>query len=1038
VYASAVERDLYFDNLSLEHGLNQAAVYSLAKDRFGFVWLGTQDGLHRFDGNEIKLVRLSPNKIPKYRYIRALSILNDLLYVATTDGLVVVNLSTGEKFYPNVHGASVYSIARVNDLVWLGTDIGIFELNQSHEIITYYGKRKINAPTTTLCGTALTQKACYSYVRALVFNKKTQTVWIGSDSGLFEFNLLSKTISKHEVDKSTPSSNAIRSLLIDHNNVLWIATFFGLHRLNISQNLIKNNIEHLYPQKDIFDSLPNKRILSIAQDNNDFIWVGTSNGLSRHYNPKTESESERINFNKNWQNIHSSNNNLHSLQDNLIRSILTDNEGRIWVGTDRGISVTNTERNKIEIYRATQNENISNYILSLSEESTDKYWVGTRNGLYVYDLQTTKQIPQLKNNVVYDTLIDSKYVWVATRAGLYKIGIDSQKVKQHYHRKNSPIGDTFIYKLVKIKNQLWLGTTNGLFRLDLSTNKWEHWDKRDGLINSQIYSLYYHQGKLWIGTSKGLSVYNPNSKSFTNYASYNSDLKTGWIFNVNHLVGDDFLIATNGGIYKFDSKREKFDYIGITEGNAYAVVKENTNKFWITSNNGLYSFNPTTGDIQHFNEKHGFASNEYNLNASLKNSRGQLMLGTINGFNIFESSQINNNNLQVKSRFVTKMEFNGESFSIWNESLLTGQKPLLTAKRLLIDWQVADLKLTLSNPYFALSAPKNGTRFSHEESTIDLSRIDSGSYEISLSSIPNNVLSVIKQTHPLKSIWAMVIYILVLLSAIYTLVRFRLTTKFNKELIDKNRTISMQKDEIEQLLSFKQNLNLQIQHSLKSPVFACIGLSTQIERNIHLNKANMRESVERKNKKLGFALNELSKLINEFITINKDDYRQVSKSNQYIISTIKYLESLMTDIATNKGITLNIQIDKGVLPTDAIYSTDKSLYLILENVISNAIKFSPINESVHVSLAKKYGCLELFIKDNGCGLTTSDLDNIFTLFYRGKNSDINDGSGIGLNNAKHLIDELNGQISYTKNSPQGTIVKITLPIMEYNEKNGIR
>ncbi len=1089
----AVQRDLYFNNLSLEQGLNQSSVYSLAKDPFGFTWIGTQDGLHRFDGNTIELVPLSTTQLPKYRYVRDINVINKRLYVATTDGLVVINLLTGEKSYPNVANAAIYSVIEVNQQVWLASSIGLVILTFEHEIVDYYGGDKLVKNAYSFCEIPSAPKRCSNEIRTLVFDSAKQTVWLGTNTGLLEFNLAHKLVKQlakqrakqltkqlisdgnivsnhiryHQVDSKHLAGNTIRKLFIDNQHKLWIASYHGLHYLNLEnaayqgkeqgkdQRENQGKISNIYHQKNSPNTLASNRVLSIAQGVNGELWVGTSKGLSRHANLPTDAN---VDFNANfntysnssfdsyfnsyfsdgWQNFQAHNANSHSLMDNLVRSLLTDSEGRLWVGTNKGLSVTNTQRDKVAIYRAAENNTFNNYILSFTEESQDKYWIGTQKGLYIFENKIARLLPELQDETVYDTVITPQYIWAATRSGLYKINSKSQKISHHYNAVNSPVGDTFIYKLVNIGNSIWAGTAAGLHQLDLVNNQWRSWYKKDGLVDSEIYTLSQQQDKLWIGTAKGLSILDLNSHSFSktifknsfkNYSPQNSTLQSPWIFNIHHIDDDRFLIASDGGVYEFNSTDENFDYIGITQGNAYGLIQDDEGLFWITANNGLYRYDSSSKKFDKFTEKHGFASNEYNLNASLKNSQGELLLGTINGFVLFKpesiTQHITQNESLLKNRLVSSIKLEQQRYSLWDKLPLTNNDSIFLAKDFSLGWRSEKIELQLTNPYFAIAPPAKSANFI---TNINLSNTKSGSYPISLSAKTNNIIQVTKQTHPLLSWWAILVY-LVLFSAVLTLlVRYRLMHKFNNEILANHKVIAKQKDEIEQHLLFKQSLYLQIQHSFKSPVFACRGLSKQMKSllssNTDLDKAN----IERKNNKLFNGLNEISVLIDEFIVLTKQQPVEKVSSKQYVLATLVKINALMTDVAIGKNISLAFTCDEVLTELDHIVASEKSLYLILENVLSNAIKFSQHNGSVQVKSSKLDGFLLIEISDNGCGFSSKDLSNIFTLYYRGENSHQYSGSGVGLTTTKQLIDELNGEIVFDKNSPCGTIVIIKIPL----------
>lgn len=1028
----AVQRDLYFNNLLLEQGLNQGSIYSLARDSFGFTWIGTQDGLHRFDGHTIELVPLSATLLPRYRFIRDINVINNQLYVATTDGLVVINLLTGKKSYPDVRNSVIYGVIEVNEQVWLGSEIGLIILNYEHDVIDYYGENELIE--NSFCQISSAPRRCSSEIRTLVFDQIKQTVWLGTNTGLFEFNLeekLSNTsqslehyLRYHQVDARHLAGNTIRKLFLDSYHKLWIASYYGVHYLNLDNSNPLGSIKHSYHQKNIPNTLASNRVLAIAQDYNGDILVGTSNGLSRH---KNSLDNTGINFNNGWQNFNSHNNSAHSLADNWIRSLLTDSEGRIWVGTNKGLSVTNVQRDKVAIYRAAENNGFNNYILSFTEESDNKYWIGTQKGLYIFDNKTAYLFPELQSDTIYDTLITSNFIWAATRSGLYKISIKNHKVTQYYGSENSPIGEAFIYKVLSIGDSIWVGTTAGLHQLNLESNQWQSWYKKDGLVDSEIYTLYLHHNKLWIGTAKGLSILDLHLNSVKNYSQQNSSLESHWIFNIHHLKDDRYLIASDGGVYEFNTTDESFDYLGITQGNAYGLNKDDEGYFWVTSNNGLYRYNASTREYEKFVEKHGFASNEYNFNAGLKNNQGELLLGTINGFVIFKPENFSQNEYSLKPRLVSSMQVDNNHYSLWDKLPLTNEEAIFLAKDFSLGWHDAKITLQLNNPYFAIATPAQSINFL---TNINLSNIQSGSYPIPLSLKDNNFIRVTKQPHPLLSWWAMLGYVILFSVMLIFLVRYRLMHKFNKELLANHEVIASQKNEIENHMLFKQSLYLQIQHSFKSPVFACRGLSKQIDTLLTSNNDIDKASLERKNNKLYKALNEISDLIDEFIVLTQKQPVVKVKSKQYILATLVKINTLMIDLAITKNVSLNFIEDAGITEFDHIYACEKCLYLILENVLSNAIKFSQDYGRVQILSSKVSGYLVIEISDNGCGFSNKDLSNIFTLYYRGENSEQYSGTGVGLTTTKQLLDELNGEICFDKNSPCGTIVRIKILLAE--------
>ncbi|MBB18522.1 MAG: ATP-binding protein [Rickettsiales bacterium] len=1025
----AVQRDFYFDNVSLEQGLNQASVYSLANDQYGFTWIGTQDGLHRFDGNTVTLVDLSPSSLPKYRYIRDIKAFAEHLFVATLDGLVVVNQLSGDIRYADLSGAGVYSIAQVKDTYWLGTDRGIYVLDNALQIRAFYGGQSSpQALPVSFCDNLSQTEECHLFVRKILYDPAQDKIWLSANNALFSYSSKEQQFTARPFSDDPTQKNHIQDMLLDNNNRLWLGTDNGLHILDQA-----GASQHIYEEPYITDSLSSNRILTLAIDNENTLWVGTRLGLN--YRSLNAPQS----LQKGWTSIYNNNLSNHSLLSNTVRKISLDDAGRIWIGTNRGLSVTNLQRKQVAIYRATDSQTYNNYILSLTEQTSGALWVGTLAGLYKFDGVSAMPIPELAKDVIYDSLQIDNFLWVAARNNLYQIDLLSHKVIQHFDETNSPIGAAYNYKLAMKDGVLWVGSSAGLISFDITEREWHVWGPKHTLGRRDIYTLYINENTIFIGTGSGLSTFDLSNHQFRHFDELNSGLKIDWVFDITPWHDDQYFIATDGGVYIFDVKLHKFEYLGITRGNAYSVLLEITTKeqqdetLWVTSNNGVYRYSIKTGLAQVFKEEHGLSSNEHNLNAALLDSQNRLVLGTINGFVVFEPETFISNEVPFYSRVISSVDYAGKTYALWQKVLQITSRPLFLTTALDLDWTVEHFTLTFNQPYFGLATPE-ATNIDYRNTNLSLSRLANGQFDIPLSDKPGDVLNVVKKGHPLLSTLAYISYLIVVSLLVFLLLKWLYDRRYTRMLLDKNRMISEQHKQIKQHLSFKENLYLQIQHSFKSPVFASIGLSKQIDKRLQQNNplsASDIDSLKRKNHKLQNALTDTSELIDELLQLSKQGFQAPELTDQPIRQTIMQTIELIQPIAHDSSVFIEVDIAQSVTEELVLNAPEKALFLIIENVLTNAIKFSEQQGIVTLYADVKEHTLRINIRDQGCGFDEQDLDKIFQLHYRSdSNSYKSRGSGVGLTNVKSLLDLLNGSIEFvTKNNEKGTNVWIHIPFV---------
>ncbi|HSD62652.1 MAG TPA: two-component regulator propeller domain-containing protein, partial [Ignavibacteriaceae bacterium] len=652
-----------FGKISLEQGLSQSTVTSIVQDARGFMWFGTQDGLNRYDGYNIKVFLHNPDD--------SNSISDNGIWCLLSD-------SRGD--------------------LWIGTEHGGLNRYVYAENKFYHFTNKLNVPFTI----------SDNYVLCL-FEDSKHNIWAGThNGGLNLFNRSTQTFTHFSF-----SSNSIRSITEDNNGNLWAAT---------GQGLIKFSLAKLYPGKfDHFsynaldlNSLSSNNINNIFFDKNGLLWIGTwGTGINTY-------DTETSKFNRYLNDIGSLTNISHSLI-NSIRETSTTTEKGIWIGTyDRGLYFNNIKNKTLVKY-------LDENVLTLYEDKSGILWVGTfGNGVRILDKQKHKFVhhydnpdktgDQLGNPVIsilsdmddklwvatlgnvltrYDryrkkltrytigvnsTTAEQTYIstlsessdgtiWIGTfSGGLYSFDEKSGKFKQYRHNKtnNSPISnDISTLEYDKKSNILWLGYLNGgISSFDLSKKLFKHFypdDNNPKTIPVGLISAIYTGNKtgLWVGIAeKGVARFIEKNNYFKIYLTKsskpefninnNSSLTNNYIFSIYE--DDDGLVwfgTKGGGLNRYDPVADSFTNFTVKDGLpndvVYGIEPDKNGSLWLSTNKGLSKFNPKTGKFRNYDKNDGLQSNEFSEQAHFVSSRGEIFFGGVNGFNTFFPDEIEDN-----------------------------------------------------------------------------------------------------------------------------------------------------------------------------------------------------------------------------------------------------------------------------------------------------------------------------------------------------------------------------------------------------------
>lgn len=1030
-----------FRNITIEDGLSQATVETIIQDSKGYIWIGTNDGLSRFNGYNYKLYRNDRNTKNSLvnNYIVDLKEDHDgNIWVGTANGVSKIHSNsetiTNYTTNPEQGNLSNYNVGDIlvkdDGSVLVGTSDGLNLYNKETDSF-----ERIHSDTTTL-----QNQLIYSLDEDELGN-----IWIGTKSGLYQIN---KKTDKVEAYTTTEGKSviddSIYKVFCDENNLVWVGTYnSGLARIDTNTGDIKTYSHDVNNDA----SLPGNFVRNFLRDSRGKLWICTNSGLS-FYDEKTEQ------FNTYNNKLYD----RHSLVADDTFVIMEDNAGLMWAGTYAGISIFDAE-NKIQHYKRDPFDSNSlndNMIQGIYEDSDGFVWLGTNSkGINILDRTegtvkhiNTKATPGvLSNDSINDITGDGNTIFVATDNGLNILSKDTNKVK--VYTEEDGLNDNKVKSVyLDTKGNLWVGTVNGFNIIDLKEEtvidlnpiftKYNILDNYSGAIFEDSDGIY------WLGSfiDGGLTKLDHNEQTLTNYKYIegdNTSITDNSIKAINEDAEGNLWIGTSLGLNKFDKKTEEFVGYSIQDGlpsnNIYGILFDDYENPWVSTNMGISKYDKSSNTFTNLNVNSGLQSNEFNGESYFENKNGEFYFGGINGLNIFNPSDIINNQYIPQVVF-DEFKVNGVEHSDINEKSFKETENTINIQVFLPDYKSGN---NIQYYYMLEGGTDDWTLM--ETNEVVLSNLSSGFYTFNVKARNSNgVLSDVNSVEftiepPFwKSGNAMLFYVICIVVIILeyrnrvkkldAMVTFR-----TRELCEEGEKNKKLFNKIIDLEKKKNNYFVNLSHELRTPLNV---LSSTEQLITELNKKE--EGIERT--KLAHYMDissrnikRLLKIINDLIDTSKienGNYNLNIKSNN-IIFIVEEATLAMKDYVESKGITLIIdpEIEEKIIECDAL-----EIERCIVNLVGNAAKFTPENGIIEVKILDLWGTVRIEVIDNGVGIDKVNHQNIFDRFNQivDVNSEVKGGSGLGLTITKNIIDLHNGEIYVESELNKGSKFVIILPV----------
>lgn len=893
-----------------------------------------------------------------------------------------------------------------------------------------------------------------------LLDKGNGEIWLGTEGGLQLFNPMGKgSFKPFSLVANTlknPEKLSVRIIKsFNTDNLLLGTNDNGLILFNPQFNSIKH-FQHHQTQRQ---SLASDLVRSILVGQNGQVWVGGVNGGLSLFDPVL---GQFFQYQNNLKDA-------KSLSQRTVSAIYEDNQGNLWVGTHRGginLHTPNLEKFRLFQHDGTPNSLSHNDVKAFCEDRNGIIWIGTDGGgLNRFDPKTNtfqhfKYNPfdpkSLGSNEILDIYEDHiGNLWIATWGGGLNVRRKgSNDFERFLHNQKGPlsISSNYIEKIFEdSQNRLWIASYfDGLNVFDRATKTFTR--LREGKNQTQISgnnTISINEdakGNMWFGTDDGgLNCLNKQSQTVEHY--FNDDEKKP---DLRILFNDSKgrLWAGQAGLYLFDAKAKKFNLFTDKGGLATAfikgIVEDSQHNFWITTSNGLLFFNPETLDFKKYNTADGLQGLEFEAKAVLKTKNGHIYLGGINGFNIFNPSEIALNTYKPPV-FITDLYIFNEKITPQNGKGLL-EKDISQTETLTLTYEQSTFSLAFAalnftgsenNRYlYKLENWDKNWNEANAEKRASYVKVSAGTYVFHVKAANNDGIwnetgktLTIVITPPFWETWW---FRLLVLSLITASVVYYFWVKKNSDI---QKLEARKEAELYQVqLQFFTNIS----HEFRTPLSLILG---PIEKLLKEDKLSPHSPLY---KTIYRNAQRLTRLISELMDFRKAELGalklHVMQGNIHVFLT--EIAEGFSEIAKEKDI--NLVVLENI--TDLNLWFDRQiLEKIVLNLMGNAFKYTASGGTITVEVLNSLAdfkpnfenelkinentegvqMLYLRVADTGIGISKEAISHLFERYYRISDTDL--GSGIGLAFVKSLTLLHKGTIKVYSERHKGTEIIVGLP-----------
>ncbi len=1059
-------RQLIFTGYTIADGLSQSVVTCIMQDSRGYIWMGTQNGLNRFNGYNFEIFTYKPDD--------STSISNNWIYGMTEDrnGNLWIGTKGGlnkfsyqEKSFQRIRYATPFP-AGVTDYVY---DVkcsrnGSILIN-TPPVLTFCDPEKL---TFTHAVSSLPMDGSVKDYNIPLLEDSDGRIWTGSSTGLAIYTPEAdtfKTISGFtEYPPGNPARN-ITALCLDKRGEIWAGTEGGLIRFSREGTPLfaeNQNLGQIFSPNNLF-------IRALACDKSGKIWIGTEGGGIH-----------RICLDKERQPVHDVFTSENStLFHNIVLSLFIDHSENLWLGTLSGVNKTDLKKKKFSLYRKsdsfTSADLAGNVIASLFKDKQGKIWIGHwGKGLDIYDRETGKiehysshlQGKQfLPNDFVHSVMEDSAgNIWVGTRDGLVVFREKTGEFIRPRYLKNPELPDfegLRIFRMIQAKNgDYWIATQNGLYRVHNQSHPVRyHSGAPEGqrISGNLVYTVMEdREGAVWVGTTDGLDRINPGQGSIDHFRKMEgsaSSLSDNFITALCEDHNGDIWIGTSSYVNKFSARDSVFTYFskenGLPGNLIYGILQDLNSGLWFATGNGLCRYDFAEGKFHTFGVEDGLQSQEFNLGASCLSRDGEVFFGGMNGFNSFYPDSL------VPNRNIPAIVFSAayKMTQGTKEYFDPGLNRTIVLNHNDDDFTVEFAGLEFTNPLknkfmYRLEGGESAWIDIGNRNFVTFSNLSPGEYTLRIKGSNNDGFwneEGASMTIRVRPPWwgstlAYTGYIFLAFIALFLIIKKRekrhATERkiLEEKVLERTYQIERQKAEImeknrelSELNTTKDKFFSIIAHDLRNPFHAITGLTDLLLMDLTgPEQEKMKKSLEN----IRGSSQQAYELLENLLLWARSQTGKLSFNPETV--NLKILVEECISLVSAQASKKNITIDAAILEDVFIQVDVNMMRTVFRNLLTNALKFSHPDGEVLIGLASGVHACTFTVKDNGTGIPPEILKTLYSIdkSHKTRGTSQEPGTGLGLILCREFVLQHGGKIETESTPGIGSEFRVILPFME--------